>query len=339
MDLDTFLTTLYVVIDDWYKAEGAALMRRRVRAPAQMSDSEVLTVAVAGQFQAGVPWRSERGVVRYMQKHGRGWFPRMVGRSAFNERVRQLWTALVRLQQVLAAWLSDKRVTYEMVDVLPLRACSLAQADAASHWLWWSRLGRGGTQGEWFFGEQWLVASLPNGAITGWLLGPANVDDRWLLQALVSARHGRLQLDAPRRRPRNSQTRALQPPPRSDILPIIATHPARGNPLPYLADQGFNGQRWYTHFQRSAATVLCVPPANAPHPWPASRRRCLNAHRHLIESVFAALQSTFGIDRLRAHSRWGQLTRLAAKCAAFNFGMWLNRCLARPLLALETLLC
>ena len=28
MDLDTFLTTLYVLIDDWYKREMSALMER-----------------------------------------------------------------------------------------------------------------------------------------------------------------------------------------------------------------------------------------------------------------------------------------------------------------------
>ena len=28
MDLDTFLTTLYVVIDDWYKREMCARMKR-----------------------------------------------------------------------------------------------------------------------------------------------------------------------------------------------------------------------------------------------------------------------------------------------------------------------
>ena len=34
MDLDTFLTTLYVVIDDWYKKE------MRVRMKPQMSDAK-----------------------------------------------------------------------------------------------------------------------------------------------------------------------------------------------------------------------------------------------------------------------------------------------------------
>ncbi len=61
MDLDTFLTTLYVVVDDWYKNEIGK--RVHVGARERMNDSEVLTVALAGQWRKGVPWTSERGGV------------------------------------------------------------------------------------------------------------------------------------------------------------------------------------------------------------------------------------------------------------------------------------
>ncbi len=94
MDLDTFLTTLYVLVDDWYKGETSARFKRHAGPALQMSDSEVLTVAIAGQWRVGVPWRSERGIVRYMLKHGRSWFPSMLKRSQFNQRVRDLWTVL-----------------------------------------------------------------------------------------------------------------------------------------------------------------------------------------------------------------------------------------------------
>lgn len=65
MDMDTIFTTLYVLVDDWYKAEIAESMQRHRGGRMRMSDSEVLTVALAGQWQAGMPWRSEREVVAY----------------------------------------------------------------------------------------------------------------------------------------------------------------------------------------------------------------------------------------------------------------------------------
>ena len=49
MDLDTFFTTLYVLVDDWYKGQMAGKMKRRKGGKQRMSDSEVLTVALAAQ--------------------------------------------------------------------------------------------------------------------------------------------------------------------------------------------------------------------------------------------------------------------------------------------------
>ena len=106
MDLDTFLTTLYVVIDDWYKREMSVRMKRHAGPALQMSDSELLTIAIAAQWRVGVPWQSERGIVRYMLQHGQSWFPRMLKRSQFNQRLRHLWAAFVCLQQELGRCLA-----------------------------------------------------------------------------------------------------------------------------------------------------------------------------------------------------------------------------------------
>src|SRR6185369_10375591 len=99
MDLETFFTELYVLIDDYYKAEIAGKVKKHAGAQAQMSDSEVLTVMIAGQWRIGVAWRSERGILRWLDAHGRGWFPGLLKASAFNRRGRGLWQVFIGLQQ------------------------------------------------------------------------------------------------------------------------------------------------------------------------------------------------------------------------------------------------
>jgi hypothetical protein len=64
----------------------------------------------------------------------------------------------------------------------------------------------------------------------------------------------------------------------------------------------------------------------------------LHRHRQPVETAFAQLTTVFSFTRLRAHSRWGQLTALAAMLAAYNLGLWLNHQQGRPLLALATLI-
>jgi len=57
-----------------------------------------------------------------------------------------------------------------------------------------------------------------------------------------------------------------------------------------------------------------------------------------IRAAFARLNHVFDLAHLRAHSRWGQYTRIAAKIAAYHLGLWFNRRLGRPRGALATLL-
>lgn len=337
MDLDTFLTTLYVVVDDWYKQAVGA--RVHVGARERMSDSEVLTVALAGQWRVGVSWRSERGVVRWMQAHGRGWFPTMLGRSEFNQRVRGLWGLFIQLQQVVGQWLNQPDELYECVDLVPLVAMSNGQATReAGHWLWESQAGHGGTSGGFFVGDHLLASVTPRGVVTGWLVGNADINDRWLLSAFLSARTGCPELVAPVAATHASRAERPSPP-----LGHIGVLQAVGQPRTgwYLADRGFNSRRWRELWAtRYDAIVLCIPPAADPERATWSRQDCLwlAAHRQIVDTVFARLSQVFDFEHLNAHSRWGQYTRIAAKLAAYHLGLWFNQSLGRPLGALATLI-
>lgn len=338
MDLETFFTELYVIVDDCYKAQIAGSIHKHAGAEAQLSDSEVLTLAIAGQWRKGVPWDSERGLVRWVQAHGRGLFPQMLERSAFNARVRWLWGAFIQIQQIVGTWLSSRQDLYECVDSVPLPAFSYGQAcREQGHWLWESTLGYGGTTGEFYLGDQVLVSVTPSGAITGWLVGNANINERWLLSVFLSARTGQPQLSHPPRNPHDARSHELVPP-----VGHIGALAAVGFPQdrPYLADRGFNSSRWQRHWQHYGATVLSIPPDNDSRRGAWSRQDCLwlASHRQIIDTTFAFLVETFGWHRLQAHSRWGQYTRLAAIFAAYQIGLWLNRSLGRPFHALATLL-
>lgn len=336
MDMDTFFTTLYVLVDDWYKGGIAADVRRHRGGGMKMSDSEVLTVALAGQWQAGMPWRSERELVAYVKRHLSGLFPTMLGRSAFNRRVRCLWGAFVRLQQQVAVQLVRKEELYESVDSVPVPSLSNGQARRqSSHWNGQSRLGRG-SYGSFIYGERLLVAVTPSGVIRGWMAAAANVNDRWLMEALLSRRAGQQRLCEPRRRTRDGYKARTTPPAAEHLFGWAAVgQPVTGT---YLADGGFNGQRWRNQWHvRYGAHVIAPPPQNEHPAWNKRQKRWLSSHRQMVETVFARLDHVFGLKRLLAHSRWGQLTRLAAKTAAYNIGLYLNRLLGRPLGALATL--
>ncbi len=49
MDLDSFLVTLYVLVDDWWKLDHSSSEPSRSGRPALLTDSEVLTLAILAQ--------------------------------------------------------------------------------------------------------------------------------------------------------------------------------------------------------------------------------------------------------------------------------------------------
>lgn len=72
VDVDTFLTTLYVMVDDFCKT--CSPCETQPGPQAQRSRSAVLTLAIFGQWQL---FGSERGFSRYAQRHLRAAFPQL----------------------------------------------------------------------------------------------------------------------------------------------------------------------------------------------------------------------------------------------------------------------
>jgi hypothetical protein len=77
LDLETFLITLYVITDDWYQKVILPKLPACGGPAPKLCESEVLCLAMAVQWRSGVPWKTERGFVRYAMKHLRPFFPGM----------------------------------------------------------------------------------------------------------------------------------------------------------------------------------------------------------------------------------------------------------------------
>jgi hypothetical protein len=112
VDLDSFLVSLYVSVDDWWRASHPSTPRRPGR-PALLADSEVLTLAILAQWPR---FRNERDFWRFAWAHLRPNFPALCSQSQFNRRVRALEPELRALQRSLAEELSDPSAAYRVMD-------------------------------------------------------------------------------------------------------------------------------------------------------------------------------------------------------------------------------
>src|SRR5688572_11674938 len=109
MDRDTFLTTVYVMADDFCKTRRVNWPGRRGPRPS-LSVAEVLTLAVMSRWDH---FRSERDFHAYAERHWRDAFPGLPERSRFNRLVRTVSPWLARFSHQLAGQLQAAEASYE----------------------------------------------------------------------------------------------------------------------------------------------------------------------------------------------------------------------------------
>ncbi len=307
LDMDTFLTTLYVMVDDFCQSQPP---KRRPGPEASLSESEVITLAIFARFSR---FASERDFYRYASGHLRDAFPTLPERSQFNRLVRSNVELIEALAMHLAVMPDTRSRTssYEALDssAMPVRDAKrrgagwlVGQADIG----WSNSLG-------WYEGFRLLAAVDPSGVITGFCFGAASTADQQMAETFFAVR--------------------AKPNPR-----LISVGSAFFSG-PYVTDKGFEGaenqRRWLECY---GAQLICPPKRNASEVWPKRLRRWVAGIRQIVESVYDKLFNAFGLWRERPHELQGLRARLAARVALHNFCIWLNGQLGRPRLAFADLL-
>lgn len=314
---ETFLTTLYVMVDDFCQAHlGAATALGR---PPALSRSETMTLAI---FRSWRRFASERDFYRWAQRHLLPFFPSLPDRSQYNRQLRRHRADLEAFTLFLAQQLHTPQALFETLDrtAAPTRNVK--------------RRGRGWLAGQtdigysnrlgWFHGFGVLLATTPDGVLTGWGFGPASAKDQPLAEVFFAARHRVVQGQRP-----------CEGDPRLPGASIVCLGSV-GVPVTgiYLADKGFQGPKTHARWrQRYQAEVLAPPQSQTKHPWPKGWRRLHASARQIVETVVEKLDHALGLADERPHTLGGFAARLAARCALHDFCISLNQRLNRPSLA------
>lgn len=292
MDLETFITTLYVMVDDFCQSKPET-EKPRPGPQTSLSRSEVVTLALFGQW---VQFPSERAFYRYAEHHLRKAFPQLPNRSQFNRLHRSYRDEITAFALFVVQVLRAQDTAYEVLD-----STAAVTRDAKRRGLGWlagqADIGWSNRVG-WYEGFHLLLSVTEQGVITGFGFGSASTHDQHLAMTLFAARHTS-----------------------SPQLPS-AGRPAHGS---YVADKGFAGERPRRTFQERYQVDLITPPhQRSKQRWPKALRRWLAHLRQIIETVNDKLLNTFRLARERPHDLTGFQARLAAKVALHNFCIWFN---------------
>jgi hypothetical protein len=184
MDLETFLISLFVLIDDWVSDVRPREPKRRPGRPTLLSDGEVLTLAILCQWQR---FRSERDFWRFADAHLRGYFPDLLSQSQLNRRIRASEAELRSLQRDLAQTLADPSAVYRVMDTTLVPAVVRVRACRKGLFAGQASFGRSVSKTEWVYGFKVALSVTPEGVVTSFGLAPANCDERPIGEFLVSS--------------------------------------------------------------------------------------------------------------------------------------------------------
>jgi len=183
MDLDSFLVSLYVLVDDWWQERHPYSARKKPGRPALLSDPEVITLAILAQWPR---FRSERDFWRFAHAHLRAYFPNLCTQSQFNRRVRALEPEVRVLQRAFAGQIAEPSAVYRVLDTTLVPAIVRVRASRKGLFCGQATFGRSASKTEWIYGFKVALVVDPDGVITAFGLAPAASDERPIGEALIA---------------------------------------------------------------------------------------------------------------------------------------------------------
>lgn len=188
MDLDTLIVTVFCLLDDaLVTALNGQPVRQRGPQPV-LSDSEVLTMEVVGEY---LGMDQDKAIFVYFRQHFPHFFPalRDIHRTTFARQAANLWRVKERLwQQLLDGLEVDRAVS--LIDSFPVPICRFARATRCRRLRQVSAYGYDELARQTFFGVRAHLRVCWPGVIVGLHLSPANVHELPVAERLLEPATG-----------------------------------------------------------------------------------------------------------------------------------------------------
>jgi len=234
---------------------------------------------------------SERAWYFFCRKNLPDVFPAFCERSRYNRIRRNLHAVIRSCYEGITALVSDSQV--KLVDSMPIPVCKFGRAHFHKTFRGYgAAYGRCASKKETYLGYKLHLLCDSNGYPADYLLTSANVDDR------------------------------------APVLELVEGH----RMLALYADKGYTGDAFSNRVSMlTGIRMYPLPKFNQPQPPEEKQfRQHIFKARRRIETTNSQLVDHLGVQRVRAKSLWGLMTRLASKLLAFAVAFLINSCMHKP---------
>lgn len=187
MPLEDFIITVFCWVDEHLKALlGDHRLRQRGFAP-KLTDSEVITMEVVGEF---LGLDTDVGLWQYFRRHWPSWFPALGSRTTFAQQAANLWVIKQRLHSQLLIDLGAATDPIRLVDGCPLPVCGLTRALRCRRFREVADVGYCAAKKQYYYGLHGHLLITLDGVITACTVTSATGDEREALWELTEGVQG-----------------------------------------------------------------------------------------------------------------------------------------------------
>jgi len=284
-NLKDFISSVYIIISDLYaKVAPTEIKERKNRRMLKLSDEEIITLAIVGELM-GVD--SETAWYNFCVKNFLDLFPTFCDRTRFNRILRNLQAVINEIRKEINRLIEPTEI--QIIDSMPLPVCKFGRAAFHKTFRrYGARYGKCPSKKETYLGYKLHLLCNIDGYPIDFLITPANIDDRKPVVELLEKQQKLMEF--------------------------------------LLADKGYTGSDFRISVE-SGTGISVYPLPKIGDYQPASEksiRRFVFKKRRRIETTNSQLVEQLNIQRVRAKSLWGLMTRLYSKFLAFDIAYLIN---------------
>lgn len=169
------LTTIFVLVDDWYQSNGPKTPKGKPGVKPVFSDSEMMTLMLAQDY---IPYPGETQYIGFVRANYLALFPNLLDQSQFNRRARAL---RLLVEQFRRHWIVRKGwhlLSQFLLDTKPVPAMGYKRSKRHSDFAGSAGYGRCVARNLKYFGYKLVAVTTLSGIPVVYDLVPANADER-----------------------------------------------------------------------------------------------------------------------------------------------------------------